>query len=58
MIEKVELAEKLIQQQLSGLETKIEDIVKLTGLKGIETHSPEELVLRIVTETKPMKEKR
>jgi moderate conductance mechanosensitive channel len=54
--QKSELAEKLIQQQLSGLEMKIEDIVTSPVLKGIETHSPEELVLRIVTETKPMKE--
>lgn len=54
--EKSQLAEQLIQQQLSGLETKIEEIVKTPELKGIETHSPEELVLRIVTETKPMKE--
>lgn len=54
--DQVQLAEKLIQQQLIGLETKIEEIVKSPELKGIETHSPEELVLRIVTETKPMKE--
>ena len=54
--DQVELAEKLIQQRLSGLETKIEEIVKPSELKGIETHTPEELVLRIVTETKPMKE--
>jgi moderate conductance mechanosensitive channel len=54
--DKVELAEQIIQQHLSGLETKIEEIVKKPELKGIETHSPEEIVLRIVTETKPMKE--
>lgn len=54
--DQVELAEKLIQQQLSGLETKIEEIVKPPELKGIETHTLEELVLRIVTETKPLKE--
>ena len=54
--QKSELAEKLIQQQLSGLETKVEDIVTSPVLTGIETHSPEELVLRIVTETKPLKE--
>lgn len=54
--DQVELAEKLIQQQLRGLETKIEEIVKQPELKGIETHTPEELVLRIVTETKPLKE--
>lgn len=54
--DKVELAEKIIQQHLSELETKIEEIVKTPELKGIETHSPEEIVLRIVTETKPMKE--
>ena len=54
--QKSELAEKLIQQQLSGLETKVEDIVTSPVLTGIETHSPEGLVLRIVTETKPLKE--
>ena len=54
--DQAQLAEKLIQQQLMGLESKIEEIVKSPELKGIETHSPEELVLRIVTETKPMKE--
>lgn len=54
--DQVGLAEKLIQQQLGGLKSKIEEIVKPPELKGIETHSPEELVFRIVTETKPMKE--
>ena len=54
--DQVELVEKLIQQHLKGLKTKIEEMVKPPELKGIETHSPEELVLRIVTETKPMKE--
>lgn len=50
------LAEKLIQQQLVGLETKMNEIVKSPELKGMEAHSPEELVFRIVTETRPMKE--
>jgi small-conductance mechanosensitive channel len=54
--EKSQLAEKLIQQQLNGLEIKIEEIVKAPELKGIETYSPEELVLRVVTETKPLKQ--
>ena len=53
---KLSLQKQIIQQQLSGLETKIEEIVKPPELKGIETYSPEEIVLRIVTETKPMKE--
>ena len=55
--EKSELAERVIRQQLSGLEAKIDEIVTAPELKGIETHSPEELVLRIVTGTKPLKEK-
>ena len=54
--DQVERAEKLIQRQLSRLEIKIEEIVKGPELKGIETLSPTEIVLRIVTETKPMKE--
>lgn len=54
--DKVDFAEKLIVQQLNGLDTKYEMIVKTPELKGIETISPEGVVLRIVTETKPTKE--
>lgn len=50
------LVEQVIRQQLSGLETRIDEIVTAPELKGIETYSSEEVVLRIVTETKPMQE--
>ncbi|MGE7762051.1 mechanosensitive ion channel family protein [Peribacillus sp. NPDC097895] len=51
----VELAEKVLIDRLNSMEGKYEALVKTPEFLGIETISPEEIVLRITAETKPMR---
>lgn len=51
----IELVEKLLNSHLDGLAKKYDDLVRDPELLGIETISPEEVVLRVTAETKPMR---
>lgn len=51
----IELAEKVLIRQMVDLAKKYEDLVRDPELLGIETITPEEVVLRVTAETKPMR---
>lgn len=51
----MELVEKLLNSHLDGLAKKYDDLVRDPELLGIETITPEEVVLRVTAETKPMR---
>lgn len=51
----IELVEKLLNSHLDGLAKKYDDLVRDPELLGIETITPEEVVLRVTAETKPMR---
>ncbi|MFJ7744832.1 mechanosensitive ion channel family protein [Peribacillus sp. NPDC097295] len=51
----IELAEKVLIQHLVHLVKKYDDLVRDPELLGIETITPEEVVLRVTAETKPMR---
>lgn len=50
----VELAEKVLVDLLSSMEGKYESLIKAPEFLGIETIGPDEIVLRVTAETKPM----
>lgn len=51
----IELAEKVLIRHMVDLAKKYEDLVRDPELLGIETITPEEVVLRVTAETKPMR---
>ncbi|WP_245645072.1 mechanosensitive ion channel family protein [Peribacillus loiseleuriae] len=51
----IERAEKTISHMLESLPTKYEDIVKMPQVLGIQSLSPNDVVLRITAETAPMR---
>lgn len=51
----IELAEKVLIRHLTDLAKKYEELVRDPELLGIETITPEEVVLRVTAETKPMR---
>ncbi|MET3318021.1 UNVERIFIED_ORG: small conductance mechanosensitive channel [Peribacillus simplex] len=50
----VELAEKVLIDLLSSMEGKYEALINAPEFLGIETVGPDEIVLRVTAETKPM----
>lgn len=51
----IELAEKVLIRHMVDLAKKYEDLVRDPELLGVETITPEEVVLRVTAETKPMR---
>ena len=51
----IELAEKVLIRHMVDLAKKYENLVRDPELLGVETITPEEVVLRVTAETKPMR---